>query len=347
MKNPKLQFSTLALLALLLPVLTGCPDELQIKLEGNSPLVAPEGKVQVNFRVLDSAGNPLPSQLPESAFEILERDRRLSAESRKRIVPEPKHFASYSILLLDVSGSMAQQLPELVGSATRFIRILIPEGTAPDATVHRIAIYAFDGSIQKLADFTTNADDLINTTLSKIRDEQSCRSNGICQDSRTRLNGALIQGIEDLKAAREAGKVSGLDFTAGSVVLFTDGRDTINVPTEETAQVAVEKNKDALNFFSIGLEGADMDEQSKGSLNEFGKNGFVLAGNIQELASKFEAIAESIRNIANSYYQLRYCSPLESNNNKLTIKANYEGMKAEKTLDFNVSRTPAGICSVD
>ncbi|HEX8536898.1 MAG TPA: VWA domain-containing protein, partial [Cystobacter sp.] len=294
---------------------------------------------------LDCLDRPLTSQVPDNAFEIFERDRRLSSESQLKIVPEPKHFASYSVLLLDVSGSMSQQLPALVESATRFIRILIPEGTGPEATVHRIAIYAFDGSIKPLSGFSTDADALINTTLAKIRDEQSCKANGICQDSRTRLNGALVQGIDAVKAARDEGKNSGLDFTTASVVLFTDGRDTINVPTDAVAQESVTKS-DA-NIFAIGLKGTDMDAQSVKSLQGFGKNGFALAEKVEELGSKFETIAGNIRNISNSYFQLRYCSPLESNRNKLTIKVSHEGVTAQKDLTFDVVRSVGGTCSVD
>jgi uncharacterized protein YegL len=359
MRNPRTPLPTLALLALLSPAVTACKGEedyiptpqpqpsacIKLNVTSGTTLTAQEGKVVVNFRVLDCKDKPLTGQIPVSAFTISERDRGLSSESQLRIAPEPKHFASYSVLLLDVSGSMAQQLPALVQSATRFIRILIPEGTAPDATVHRIAIYAFDGSIKKLSDFSTDAESLINTTLSKIRDEQSCKLNGICQDSRTRLNGALVQGIDDVKVAREAGKTAGLDFTTANVVLFTDGRDTINVPTEATAQASVDKS-DA-NIFAIGLKGADMDAQSVDSLEDFGKDGFALAEKLEELGGKFETIAGSIRDISNSYYQLRYCSPLESNGNKLSIKVTHNGMTARQDLTFDVSRSVGGTCSVD
>lgn len=356
MRHLRTQLPTLTALTLLSSALISCggggddttpPPTSCIKLNVTSgtTLTAQEGKVVVNFRVLDCRDKPLTSAIPESAFTISERDRSLSSESQLRIAPEPKHFASYSVLLLDVSGSMAQQLPGLVESATRFIRVLIPEGTAPSATVHRIAIYAFDGSIKKLSDFSPDADSLINTTLAKIRDEQTCKTNGICQDARTRLNGALVQGVEDVKAAREAGRAAGLDFTTASVVLFTDGRDTINVPAEADVQDAVDKS-DA-NIFAIGLRGADMDSRSVDSLENFGKDGFELAERVEELGIQFEAIAGNIRNIANSYYQLRYCSPLESNRNKLSIQVTHKGATARQDLTFDVSRSVGGTCSVD
>lgn len=362
MRNPRTPLPTLALLTLLSSAVTACgggsgntnnppptgpqPNAcIKLDVTSGTTLTAQEGKVVVNFRVLDCLDRPLASQVPENAFEISERDRRISSESQLKIVPEPKHFASYSVLLLDVSGSMSQQLPGLVESATRFIRILIPEGTAPEATVHRIAIYAFDGEIKKLSDFSTDANALINTTLAKIRDEQSCKANLICQDSRTRLNGALKVGIVDVKAARDAGKSAGLDFTTANVVLFTDGRDTINVPTDAEAQEAV--NKSDANIFAIGLKGTDMDTQSVKSLQGFGKSGFGLAEKLEDLGSKFESIAGNIRNISNSYFQLRYCSPLESNRNKLTIKVSHEGVTAQKDLTFDVARSVGGTCSVD
>ena len=73
-----------------------------------APRVDLPGRVSVFFRVVSPNGKGV-ADLTESDFQLLEDGNAVSmSESQQRLLSKPQVFSSYSLLLLDRSGSIAQ-----------------------------------------------------------------------------------------------------------------------------------------------------------------------------------------------------------------------------------------------
>ena len=112
------------------------PGGLVLQMLG-SPAVEKPSRVTLKFTVATADGKPVPG-LKNSNFSISEDGKTLSpAESDHRIIPTPKGFEFFSVLLLDMSGSMIGDIPKLQQAANAFIDA-VPVGL-------EVAIFTFDG----------------------------------------------------------------------------------------------------------------------------------------------------------------------------------------------------------
>ena len=280
--------------------------------------------VTIFFKLEDANGSPLPN-IPASAFAILENGDEISRfESRQAIRSKPGTFSADTLLLLDLSGSVlgTDTLPRLREAARTFAGRIMPRENERDFGAFRTAIRWFDGAadLHPLVDFTTDTGALI-AGIDGLRTD-------ISQDSSTNLYGAVIEGIRRL---RDESNRTGSRVSAGSLVVFTDGRDQAARRSLEDALNAVrDAERDDIAIYTIGLG----DETDESVLARLGADGFFKSDNLDGLVNNFQAVADAITEDVNSHYILEYCSPKRQGAHDLTVKLEIGGRRGSLTNCF-------------
>jgi uncharacterized protein YegL len=246
-------------------------------------------------------------------FTILEDDDAVSAfESELSMVPITASFQLSTALVLDMSGSMIDsgKLPDLQAAVRTFINT-----TESD---QEIGVYLFDGreDLETLHSFTTDKEALI----SAVDDLTGYDT----VDPSTNLNGAIVRGLSllDLEEATTTDRTFG-----GTLAIFTDGTDQAGRVSNDAAIAAVEASDHSV--YSVGLGG----EASTEHLSNVGKSGAILAGDVGELSSAFEDLADSIRAQTAGFYVIAYCSPKRAGRHTLEIRLTGTGARAGVEFD--------------
>lgn len=292
---------------------TGC---YRMKLGLVDASVLKPSNVALFFSLDDKDGKPVPG-VEASQFKIYE-DRQLISiyESQQTILNPEVSTERYTLLLLDMSGSVVDsgQVPLIQDAVGAFLED-IPEN-------EKVAIYAFDGR-----------EDIIAIAPFSSREESLARKNELLQnweakDPSTNLHGAIIQGAQTLEQAKEQSKVP-LRF--GTLVIFTDGTDRAHRATAEEAVEALRQSGNAT--FVIGLGG----EVSENEMQRFGTDGVVHAQDKDAVVKAFEAVAEAINSQALRYYLFSYCSPSRAGTHELTVVAEVNGQKGRLIYEFDAT----------
>ena len=165
--------------------------------------------------------------------------------------PEPRCAC---VLLLDTSGSMYGPPIRALNDGIRAFKDEL-EGDPLASLRVETAIVSFDSSVQLVQDFAT-VDSLATPTL----DAQGTTSTA------TAVNFAIDRVEERKQSYRDAG----IPYYRPWIVLITDGASTESRPDMNAASERVRQAEEAkqLAFFSVGVQGADMEE-----LNSMGTRG--------------------------------------------------------------------------
>jgi VWFA-related protein len=290
-------------------------------------------RVSIAFTVETSDGNSVPG-LSASQFEILEDDKPVSAfESQRTIQPRGERSRLYSLLLLDLSGSILKsgQFPQLQAAASAYVdRVLAQKDDG-----HRVAVAGFDGraALIPVADFSNDADAL-KTAIARLADSQCTDSTQcaafvdhrtcagwLCVDESTNLNGAVVLGIQRLASALDA--ETDITIKDGSLVLFTDGTDQAARVTDSDAQDAAQRSTQ--HVFAVGLGG----EVDSAALQSIAKDGYEPVAEASKLQEAFQRIADRVTGLANRFYVLDYCSPKRDGEHDLTLRATWTSPEGE------------------
>lgn len=320
-----------ALLAIL--ATTGCHDaEPALVLTSQAATaVAKPANVTVSFKVDDENGNGVPDLKTDKNFNIYEDDILVSAfEAKPVILPKPGRFSSYTVVLLDLSGSIlaSQSLPAVKTAATKFITTVVPE---PASTDVQVGIWWFDGAaeLHQLVPFTS--------TRKLLTDAIAAVDGSMSNDNSTNLNGAMVAGIDTAFAHATADKSRNVT-SVGSVVLFTDGTDQAARVKESTVEARITTARPVVKMYSIGLG----KEVNSGTLTRFGADGYFQADDPAGLADKFGLAAQLVKNTANSYYQLQYCSPKRAGTHNLRIEAVQDNARGSLVTSFSAEGFTGG-----
>ena len=279
------------------------------------------------FKVDTCSGEPV-SGLSGAQFEIFEDGKKVSAyESQQRVAPKGERFRLYSVVLLDLSGSMLRSgdFPRLQVAASRYL----DEALAAGGDGHRVSLMTFDGRAQPqtVVPFTSNRaalqaglDSLSTTECRASADcagfsERRTCAGWRCVDDSTNLNGALVSTLDLLGQELTHSDVTWRD---GAVVLFTDGTDQAARVSSAAAQQAASSSSQHL--FTIGL-GGEVDETV---LKALGKDGYLPVAKADQLDAAFVEIAGRVAGLANRFYVLEYCSPKRSGTHTLKVVANID-----------------------
>lgn len=300
---------------------------LDLKLAEGGFTSGSPAKVSLFFTVDTCGGLPV-SGLTSDKFEILEDGKVVSPyESQQAIQPRGQKFRIYSLVLIDLSGSLLRsgEFPKLRDASVALVQKLTGDGSG-----NQVAVYGFDGraNIFPVSNFTSDTQTLVNAidslSVEECRvaadcaaysDRRSC-AGWRCVDDSTNLNGAVVQGLERVDQALDSDPT--ISFRKGALVVFTDGTDQAGRVTVKDTRARVEASKHRV--FSVGL-GGEVDESV---LKAYGKDGFQPASRPEELASAFDQVASRIASEANRFYFLEYCSPKRGGTHKLQVVATAE-----------------------
>ncbi len=262
------------------------------------------------FQVKDLNGDGI-TNLQASDFEVYEDSQPLSiSESDLQI---NKHsgvpYSIRTVLMLDNSTSLKDQIDSIRNVAVKFINNIIPN--------QEVAVFQFSDEIEMLADFTSSKNVLYDAL-----------QNYKLGYSSTNLYGAVVKG-----ASLWSDYYSTDEIIQGSMIIFTDGNDTQGSTSLASAINAVHNKI----VFTIGLG----DEIKPEILNEIGTAGFSMIDNVDNLATRFETIQKKITDYSNSFYMLSYKSPKRGNaDHYLTIRIKnnpHTGDNSVVTGSFNSS----------
>jgi hypothetical protein len=287
----------------------GCASGLKL-----TPIKSAQNKpsnVAIYFKVQTSSGEPIGG-LAADQFRIYEDGSLVSQYESKQTILNPEVAAShYTLLLVDMSGSVAES-----GNRDSVVEAA---GTFTDRVEksQKVAIYAFDGSeeLHPIVPFTDSA----GSAKAGVQRLGSYKP----QDPSTNLNGAVVHGLDELDRAL-ARSEHPLRF--GTLVVFTDGTDrAARVPADDMRK----KVKDsAYDVFAIGL-GAEIQESQ---LKDIGKDGTTMAQDKGAVVKAFDTIGARIEASTKSYYLLSYCSPARAGKHEVKIEAVYKsGDNQERT----------------
>jgi von Willebrand factor type A domain-containing protein len=252
--------------------------------------------VAVYFTVDRGNGDPVPG-LSADQFRIYEDGRPVSKlESKQTVLNPTMSAAHYTLLLVDMSGSVAEsgQLPRIQEAVEVF--------TARVERYQRVGIYAFDGSpdLAPIVPLARGAHGAGALARYKPRDPS------------TNLYGGVTEGLKTLADALE-GAEQPLRF--GTLVVFTDGTDRAARVKQKDMARAVRQSP--FDVFVIGV-GAEID---KDELSAIGKSGVALEANAAAARQAFEKIAKRIEGMSQRYYLLSYCSPARAGQHRLRVEA--------------------------
>jgi hypothetical protein len=189
-----------------------------------------------------------------------------------------------------------------------------------------VAVYAFDGrsTIQLIADFSATKNS-VTTAIDGI----TCDGTKLCADPSTNLYGAVVQALDQLDSTIKNAKSS---LTLGSLVIFTDGTDQASRITREAARSRIDFSPNDM-VQTIGL-GNEIDQSVLGA-DGVGRDGFQFAADDSSLVEAFQKAATKILNLANSYYEARYCSPRRAGQHELTVNAVNGGAAGRLTAPYS------------
>ena len=224
--------------------------------------------------------------------------RSRSLESKQTILQEEVAAIHYTLLLVDMSGSVVDSgdMPTLMQAASSFADRVGP--------YQKVAVYTFDGSphLTPLVGFGGNARVGVINALATRRP----------RDPSTNLNGGVIEGVRALSQQMEHAPVP-LRF--GTLVVFTDGTDRAHRASPEDVARAL----DGAGFetYVIGV-GQEVD---RGQLSKIGRSGTFASQNRADVQKGFDEIAARIEASSRRYYLLSYCSPSRAGEHDVEVEA--------------------------
>lgn len=274
---------------------------------------AAEHKVKILFQVLDPANLGVPN-LQDADFEVYENGELIGVESQANFSPQQIPFSINTVLLLDISSSVQDNITQIKEACSLLI-------DKKHSNQH-FAIYVFDKNTRLLQDFT-NDTNVLKNAINSISDQEL--------ESSTNLYGAIIEtlGYIDIHY--------GIDYIEdGNIMVFTDGRHNSD-PTITLAQTKAAVKESDINVFFAALQSPDLREDPLKEIASSSPTGkYFLSEDAEKLKETFVSIQQNIIDLSNSLYFLTYTSPIRnpmSRDNSLKIKLKGECGEINTTFD--------------
>lgn len=266
--------------------------------------------VWVFFTVKD--GEEPVGGLEAEDFEIYEDGKLVSVfESKQQILNPEVAAVSYTLLLLDMSGSVTESggAGELVDAAHQF--------TERVGKSQKVAVYAFDGAkdIHPIVSFTETKGS-VDSGLERLRTYKAV-------DPSTNLHGAVVEGLKTLRKGLDADKKP-LKF--GTLVVFSDGTDrAARVSAQEMSEAIGAEEYKNYELFAVGVGG----EIERSTLDSIGRHGAEQVDEPDKLGTAFDRVAERIEAHMKRFYLLSYCTPARAGDHRVRIVAKTNQSKAK------------------
>ena len=304
------------------------------------PSAPVSGAVSFAFRVDDCQGRPLSNLTCEQHrtdcdVQIEENGAPLSVDADVVQLPAD-HLLPMVTLLLDMTPSSLAARGTMLDAARDFVREL-HEVRGLDAL---IGISVFSG--------TQNTSISVAHTLDTARllARLDTLETFTGDASSTNLFGSLVWASTSLSELATALRTRhrGGAWSAGHIVLFTDGRDTASLATEDEALAALSASSVELHVSA--LASLDLDEEAKASLCRLAARGrpwpcdarVHFAEDATSLRGDFMRVAARIAAQKAHAHTLGYCSPKRTGQHTLTLGAtgdtSHEASYALDATDF-------------
>lgn len=257
--------------------------------------------------------------LEASDFKIYEDGGLVSEyESKQKILNPDVAAVMYTLLLLDVSGSITEsgEIDNVVDAAQMF--------TERVGKTQKVGVYAFDGSdkIRSVVPFT-EAEGAVKGGLDGLRSYKP-------KDPSTNLHGAVVQGLVELRQALEREKKP-LRF--GTLVVFSDGADRAGrVTRDEMREEVGKKEYEHYDMFAIGI--GDQKELESAQLGDVGRDGTEQGSDRSKIKQSFEKIANKIEAHQKRFYLLSYCSPSRRGEHVVRIEVKSPKVEGSGSLEY-------------
>jgi hypothetical protein len=286
----------------------GCAS---LKLEMVDRSVQRPSNIAVYFTVDTSRGDPVPDLTPAD-FHIFEDGQPVSIfESQQTILQPEVAAAHYTLLLVDMSGSVvgSPDLDKVVAGAASFAQQV--------GRYQKLGIYAFDGSprVSQVVPFGGGDP---QGTLRAFAGFQS-------KDPSTNLNGAVVEAVKILD--RQMGQ-STVPLRFGTLVVFTDGTDHAARVSRDALHAVL--NEVNFEVYAIAV-GAEVNDQE---IRAIGRNGTFTSKNPADVRRGFDEIGARIEGFSRRYYLLSYCSPARAGQHNVEIEAVKGSMRGRLGYDF-------------
>jgi len=246
--------------------------------------VSPQQRlVSILFQVTDYQNNGVPG-LTEQDFIVTENGGRIDSEANLKISPDSIPFRLSTVLLLDVSSSVQEFIPQIKEATKTLIDQKLPN--------QQIAIYTFDSQPNLLINFSSD-----NAALKDAID--GIPETGLVNS--TNLYGAILEVADLWEDSYSINQI--ID---GSLIIFTDGRHNA------TQAISLSDAESAINgkkVYVAALASVDLDESSLGKLAS-APDHYFLANEIGALEGTFMNIQTEIQNLSRSIYYMFYQSPI-------------------------------------
>ena len=277
----------------------------------------PPNNVWVFFTV--ERGEEPVGGLEAKDFKIYEDDGIVSSFESKQTIQNPEVAAvMYTLLLLDVSGSITEsgQIGHVVEAAQLFSDRV--------GKTQKVGVYAFEGSekIHAVVPFT-EAEGSVKGGIEGLRSYKP-------KDPSTNLHGAVVQGLELLKKSLDK-EDKPLKF--GTLVVFSDGADRASLVTRDEMNQEIRKDDYAhYDMFAIGI--GDPKELEGAQLRDIGRNGTEEGNDPAKVKDAFEHIAAKIEAHSKRFYLLSYCTPARKGQHVVRIEVDSEKAKGKGSLEY-------------
>jgi hypothetical protein len=255
--------------------------------------------------------------LEAKAFKIYEDNQLISPyESKQTILNPQTAVVHYTLLLLDLSGSITESgsMEELTTATETFAERV--------TKTQQMAVYGFDGSSRlMLAVPFTNNSGAVSRGVHALASRRST-------DPSTNLNGAVVEAVKVLEQALNRSR---FPLRFATLIVFTDGTDRAHrVSAQEMYDTLEQAN---INVFSIGL-GAEISDRQ---LARLGRDGFVKAEEESNISSAFDQVASRIESASRKFYLLSYCSPSRAGKHLLRVEVESEGQVGALEYEFDAT----------
>ena len=282
------------LVSLLTPaLLAGCAG-LRLQMVDRS--VQKPSNIAVYFTVDTTRGDPVPDLAPTD-FHIYEDGQPVSVfESQQTILQPEVAAAHFTLLLVDMSGSVvaSPDMDKVVAGAASFAQRV--------GRYQKMGVFAFDGSphITPIVPFGAgNPQGTLNAFASFHP-----------KDPSTNLNGAIVEAIKTLDHQMSQ---SSLPLRFGTLVVFTDGTDHAARVSREALYNALGQADVEIYAIAVGAE------VNPGEIHAIGRNGTFTSNNSADIRRGFDEIGQRIEGFSRRYYLLSYCSPARAGQHDVEI----------------------------
>lgn len=276
--------------------------------------------VAVFFTVDDCDGQPVTG-LNAGNFDVLEDGQSLSVEAVPTFL-RLDGLQVFTWIVLDMSSSTSGVVNELIGGARSLVNSL------QDGSPVQIGVLLFAGESNITVWQQPTLDKA--TLLARLDDLNMFTPS---DPSSTNLHGAIIDALSRSASAQQEFRARnyGGAFTAGYVVMFTDGKDTAALKSRTDVLMAKANSNDTI--MSIALDTPDLDGAALGDFTDVGQ--LFIAPDAAELEATFGELATQIRGKIERTYLLGYCSPKRSGNHTVSVGVKDTTNQERATYEFS------------